>query len=265
MTMTRLWTLLLLSVAVPAAVGNTGAVTVSQTAGMEPTNQSVLSDPPDFKSIKDSAARKQAFIDYLRPSYEVVSARILSQRSQLERLRTQLDNGIELSDEQSDWLEDMGRQYRLDDMTIDQHGIDKLLVRVDILPPELVISQAATESGWGTSRMARKQNNFFGHYCFQKGCGVTPYRRNGHGEVKAFASPTQAVQAYMINVNTHPAYTQMRKIRANMRAEVKPLDAVALANGFHRYSTLGDGYVRKIQGMIRGNERYWQDMDKSVK
>ena len=46
-------------------------------------------------------------------------------------------------------------------------------------------------------------------------------------------------------------------MRANMRAEVKPLDAVALARGFNRYSTLGDGYVRKIQGMIRTNQRYW--------
>ena len=265
MKMTRLWTLLLLSVVVPAAVGNTGAVTVSQTAGMEPTQQSALLDPPDFKSIKDPDARKQAFIDYLRPSYDAVAANILSQRSQLERLRTQLENGIELSDEQSEWLMSMGQQYRLDDITADHQGIDKLLVRVDILPPELVISQAATESGWGTSRMARKQNNFFGHYCFEKGCGVTPYRRNGGGEVKEFATPTQAVQAYMTNVNTHPAYSQMRKLRANMRAEVKPLDAVALAKGFHRYSTLGDGYVRKIQGMIRSNKRYWQEMDKSVK
>ena len=105
--------------------------------------------------------------------------------------------------------------------------------------------------------MARKLNNFFGHYCFEKGCGVTPYRRNGSGEVKSFESPVMAVQAYMRNVNTHPAYGQVRKMRANMRAEVKPLDAVALARGFNRYSTLGDGYVRKIQGMIRTNQRYW--------
>lgn len=62
----------------------------------------------------------------------------------------------------------MGQQYRLDNLPLNEQGIDQLLVRVDILPPELVLSQAATESGWGTSRMARKLNNFFGHYCFEK-------------------------------------------------------------------------------------------------
>ncbi len=258
MKMTRLWTLLLLCAAVPVAVGNTGAVGGDALHSRQSAlATSVAMDPPDFKAIKDPTERKQAFINYLRPSYEVVAANILTQRSKLEKLKAQLAHGIQLSSEQEAWLADMGLQYRLENLPLDVEGIDQLLVRVDILPPELVLSQAATESGWGTSRMARKLNNFFGHYCFEKGCGVTPYRRNGSGEVKAFESPVMAVQAYMRNVNTHPAYGQVRKMRANMRAEVKPLDAVALAGGFNRYSTLGDGYVRKIQGMIRTNQRYW--------
>ena len=258
MKMTRLWTLLLLCAAVPAAVGNTGAVGDNITHSRQSAlATSVAMDPPDFKAIKDPTERKQAFINYLRPSYEVVAANILTQRNKLEKLKAQLAQGIQLSSEQEAWLADMGQQYRLDKLPLNEAGIDQLLVRVDILPPELVLSQAATESGWGTSRMARKLNNFFGHYCFEKGCGVTPYRRNGSGEVKSFESPVMAVQAYMRNVNTHPAYGQVRKMRANMRAEVKPLDAVALAGGFNRYSTLGDGYVRKIQGMIRTNQRYW--------
>lgn len=259
MKMTRLWTLLLFTLAVPAAVGNTGAVTEFQPAGME-LNQSALEadvPPPDFKAIKDPEARKQAFVEYLRPSYDAVAANILGQRARLEQLDKQLQKGIALSDAQQDWLLGVGQQYRLSDMTADHEGISRLLVRVDILPPELVLSQAATESGWGTSRMARKYNNFFGHYCFEQGCGVTPYRRSTGAQAKSFDTPEEAIQAYLRNINTHPAYNQVRTMRANMRAEVKPLDAVALAGGFHRYSSLGNGYVRKIQGMIRTNQRYW--------
>ncbi len=257
MKMTRLWTLLLLCAVIPAAVGNTGVPGPVPQELQRELATSVAMDPPDFKAIKDPVERKQAFVDYLRPSYEMVAANILTQRSKLEKLKLQLNRGIELASEQEEWLENMGQQYRLVDLSLDEKGIDQLLVRVDILPPELVLSQAATESGWGTSRMARKLNNFFGHYCFEKGCGVSPYRRNGSGEVKSFNSPVLAVQAYMRNVNTHPAYKQVRQMRADMRAEVKPLDAVALARGLNRYSTLGDGYVRKIQGMIRTNQRYW--------
>jgi Bax protein len=36
------------------------------------------------------------------------------------------------------------------------------------------------------------------------------------------------------------------------------MDAVVLAKGLRRYSTQGDGYVKRIQGMIRSNKQYWQ-------
>ena len=213
MKMTRLWTLLLLCAVMPAAVGNTGAPGPVPRDVQRELATSVAMDPPDFKAIKDPVERKQAFVNYLRPSYETVAANILTQRSKLEKLKSQLNQGIQLASEQEEWLVNMGQQYRLDNLPLNEQGIDQLLVRVDILPPELVLSQAATESGWGTSRMARKLNNFFGHYCFEKGCGVSPYRRNGSGEVKSFDSPELAVQAYMRNVNTHPAYKQVRQMR----------------------------------------------------
>ena len=258
MKLTRLWTLFLLC----AVIGSVHASNNESASSSLSEEQSVLSssigdDVPDFKAIKDVDARKQAFVDYLRPSYDIVAADILSQRSRLELLKEQLSAGVALTSSQIQWLDNMGEQYRLPDMTADLQGIELLLVRVDILPPELVFSQAATESGWGTSKMARELNNFFGHYCFEKGCGVSPYRRKGSGEVKAFESATVAIQEYMNNVNTHPAYSQVRKMRAGMRAEVKPLDPVVLAKGFRRYSSQGDRYVQKIQGMIKSNKQYW--------
>ena len=38
--------------------------------------------------------------------------------------------------------------------------------------------QAANESAWGTSRFARIGLNFFGQWCYSKGCGMVPKRRN---------------------------------------------------------------------------------------
>ena len=111
MKMTRLWTLLLLCAAVPAAVGNTGAVGDNLTHSRQSAlATSVAMGPPDFKAIKDPTARKQAFINYLRPSYEVVAANILTQRNKLEKHKAQLAQGIQLSSEQEAWLADMGQQ-----------------------------------------------------------------------------------------------------------------------------------------------------------
>ena len=212
---------------------------------------------PDFDAIKDAEQRKRAFVAYLLPSYQQVTSDILSQRKQLEKLQSQLQEGILLSDGQLTWLQGVANQYRqelTDDYSAD---IDRLLVRVDILPPELVLSQAATESGWGTSRLARKSNNYFGHFCQSSGCDVTPYRSNVV-KAKRFSSPEMAVRAYMQNLNSHPAYSKVRELRADMRANEQPMDAVVLAKGLRRYSTMGDGYVKRIQGMIRTNKQYWR-------
>ncbi len=257
----RTWTLLALSVALPLTVSHASSDGLRWKVE-EVQIQTAPVSAPNFKSIKNTQARKQAFVDFLRPSYEQVARGILSQRKQLQQLKQQLEAGILLSDEQQSWLAHLAEQYRLTNISADQQGIERLLVRVDILPPELVLSQAATESGWGTSRSAREANNFFGHFCYNQACGNSPYRSGG-SRMMVFASPTQAVQAYMRNLNTHPAYNKVRQLRADMRAEVKPLDAVVLAKGLTRYSTLGNGYVNKIQGMIRTNKNYWQRPNQS--
>jgi Uncharacterized FlgJ-related protein len=225
---------------------------VKSTSLMAEQEQSV----PDFDAIKDAEQRKRAFVAYLLPSYQQVSSDILTQRKQLEKLQQQLNDGILLSDGQLSWLQDVANQYRQELTDNPSDDIDRLLVRVDILPPELVLSQAAAESGWGTSRLARKSNNYFGHFCQSASCGVTPYRSNVV-RAERFSSPEMAVRAYMQNLNSHPAYSKVRELRADMRANEQPMDAVVLAKGLRSYSTLGDGYVKRIQGMIRANKQYW--------
>ena len=41
-------------------------------------------------------------------------------------------------------------------------SLRELLLRVDVIPPSLVLAQGAIESGWGTSRFARQGNNLYG-------------------------------------------------------------------------------------------------------
>ncbi|MFM9673737.1 glucosaminidase domain-containing protein, partial [Streptomyces galilaeus] len=81
------------------------------------------------------------------------------------------------------------------------------LRRVDIIPKELALMQAANESAWGTSRFARIGLNFFGQWCYSQGCGMIPNRRNSGAahEVAAFKSVRDAVSSYFKNINTHAA------------------------------------------------------------
>jgi Bax protein len=131
-----------------------------------------------------------------------------------------------------------------------------LLRRLDIIPADLALAQAAMESAWGRSRFAREGNNYFGQWCFSKGCGIVPEKRpaGARYEVQRFDSPAESVAGYMRNLNSHPRYTELRLIREKARAESADISGQQLAGGLHGYSAIGDTYIRTLRVLIRANQ-----------
>ena len=60
-----------------------------------------------------------------------------------------------------------------------------LLERVDIIPGSMVATMAAAESGWGTSKLARNNNNLFGMKCVKGRCTNAPGKVKGYSQVNA--------------------------------------------------------------------------------
>lgn len=135
--------------------------------------------------------------------------------------------------------------------------IDTLLYRIDEVPTGLALGQAAYESGYGTSRFATEGNSLFGQWTY-KGDGIKPkeQRRSSKGDhrIKAFEWPFDSVRGYFINLMSHPAYEDFRRLRARMRDEGKPLDSMELANGLVRYSERGQDYVDSLKSMMKHNK-----------
>jgi Bax protein len=132
------------------------------------------------------------------------------------------------------------------------------LIRIDKIPVSLALIQAAKESAWGTSYFARKGNNLFGHWCFEKGCGIVPRSRppGANHEVRSFDDVSDSVSAYLLNLNSHPAYAKLRLARYRMRLAGKKPDARLMAAGLRRYSAVGEKYVETVREMIRGNREF---------
>lgn len=162
-----------------------------------------------------------------------------------------------LSAKERQWIEAMADRYGSDSPLSDPKAWGHLLTRVDIVPYPLVLAQSANESAWGTSRFARKGHNFFGQWCFRKGCGIVPSRRDAGSkhEVAVFKSAQHSVRAYLKNINTGRVYAGLRKIRAEQRAKGEALNASALAGGLTKYSERGAAYVKEIRSMIRTNTK----------
>ena len=118
--------------------------------------------------------------------------------------------------------------------------------------------QAANESGWGASRFAQQGYNFFGLWCFKKGCGFVPKQRNDNAvhEVAKFRDLSHAVMTYTRNLNRHYAYKDLRMIRQNLRQADKPVSAKALAAGLSSYSERGQAYIDELLSMLRVNRKH---------
>jgi Bax protein len=134
--------------------------------------------------------------------------------------------------------------------------LGELLIKIDEVPPSLVVAQAINESGWGRSRFAREANNLFGMWCYTPGCGLVPERRraNDKHEVKRYASIQDSVDEYLRNINRNKAYSELRTLRAEQRQRLQSLSGEYLAQGLRRYSSIGGEYVNRIRGIIRSRQ-----------
>ena len=137
----------------------------------------------------------------------------------------------------------------------DAAAFNTLLRRVDVVPASLAMAQAAIESGWGTSRFASEGNALFGQWTWGDDA-IAPQRVRtelGNYGIRSFKTPFESIAAYMHNLNTHPAYKALRRMRAQARQQQQPLSGKALAAGLEKYSERGEAYVKEIRTLIRVN------------
>lgn len=210
--------------------------------------------PPTKAAPVISVAEKKAnFFAFLHPLIKEANGEVMAQREALLALSKDLDN---LSAKQLSTLKSLSKTYKVDSELALAEQVEQLEIKIQTIPASLVLAQAANESAWGTSRFATEGNNFFGQWCFRKGCGLVPEGRDSgaNHEVAKFKTPLASVKSYIRNLNSFPPYELLRSIRQQARDEGKAVSGIALANGLIDYSQRREEYVKEIQGMIRYNK-----------
>ena len=165
------------------------------------------------------------------------------------------------------WILDLGIHYRLIKVLEGESPVlpegqslkdflSNLLDRVDTIPASLALGQGAYESGYGTSRFALEGNSYFGQWTYD-GKGMSPKKKRaskGNYGVAAYEWPLDSVRSYMLNLNTHRAYSDLRTKRAHLRNQAKAVTGEALAQTLTSYSERGMDYVKSLTGMMRFNQ-----------
>lgn len=217
---------------------------------------------PNFSEFSDVTEKKRAFFAYLQPEIKRQNSIVLKEREMVLALQTQFLQGQKFDTHQQQVFDKLSAKYTFSsdqELSIEK-TLERLVRRVDIIPEALVLVQAANESGWGVSRFAQNGYNFFGLWCFKKGCGFVPSRRNDDAEheVAKFRDLSHAVMTYIRNLNRHYAYKELRDIRAELRQANEPVTAHHLAAGLSSYSERGQEYIEELLSMIRVNRQHME-------
>jgi Bax protein len=215
---------------------------------------------PNFAGFSNVIEKKRAFFAYLQPEIQRQNEIILKEREMVLALQKVMLQQQNFNQHQQEVFNNLIKKYQFTgDKILSLEQTFKMLIRrVDTIPVALVLVQAANESGWGASRFAQEGYNFFGLWCFKKGCGFVPKQRNDNAvhEVAKFRDLSHAVMTYTRNLNRHYAYKDLRMIRQNLRQADKPVSAKALAAGLSSYSERGQAYIDELLSMLRVNRKH---------
>ncbi|MCR9213938.1 MAG: glucosaminidase domain-containing protein [Proteobacteria bacterium] len=199
--------------------------------------------------------KKRTFFRVGIPLVFLANQQIAEERARLLALREKHPGPGPVPPPDADWIREKSAEYSLPPAPVDGRLMDVLADHMDIVPPSLVVAQMADESGWGTSRFAAEGNALFGQWTYHGGL-MPKDQRNGKGDyrIKAFKSPLQSVQAYMLNLNSGKPYAGFREERKKLRAAEEELTGLKLVATLINYSERHEAYVRDIENLIRHNK-----------
>ncbi len=198
--------------------------------------------PHDLPHAVDSQERKGIFVRSVLPHLLHVNEHLLETRQRILRIAGRVEAG-DLTEDDRNFVSAVLTEFRLE-----RWSLPELLKRVDIVPPSLALAQAAEESGWGTSNLARDGNALFGMVMWVRGADGRQVRRQ-----RPYADLAEGVASYVRNLNTHFAYAGFRDQRARLRLSGRPISGPALMAALGRYSERGQDYVRSVHSLLAYN------------
>lgn len=190
--------------------------------------------------------KTEIFISLIAPEAIRVNNDILAERAALSRLIAKKGAARSLTSREKWWLNILIKKYG-GTLT----NLNELLTRVDIVPNSLILAQAITESGWGTSRFAKQGNGLYGQHLARSSNGAHIKSLSGGVKVASFESVFLATRSYVNNLNSHRAYQELRDIRRDARKDGVLPNGAKMAEGLLLYSEIGDRYVRDLQFLIK--------------
>ncbi len=184
--------------------------------------------PYDFSSIKSETEQRRFFIMILLPLSLKLNQDILSERDVVLYLNYKFQNE-KLDDVDLKMIDDFALKYDVFTREKGQKRVQliltELLLRIDVIPPSIMIAAAALNTNWGNAKFLPKSNALYRELVWYSDEGLVPEDETEETDyrIKIYPSLYQAMQAFALRLNSSVDFPEFRYLRAYLRAAKQPI------------------------------------------
>ena len=183
--------------------------------------------PNDFEKIEDLDKRNNLFFMITIPLALRVNESILAEREEILKIREEFKENDELTEKQTKFIEEKAVKYDIFTRVKGYRRLDYLLnelvLKVDAIPPSVLVASAAIDTEFGSSNAALKANNLFKQLVwYGEEKGLKPETKTDEQyEIKIFQSLYDSMLAQALKINSGVDFYSTRHLREELRFREK--------------------------------------------
>ena len=191
--------------------------------------------PKDFTEISNETERTSLFIKILAPLALKTNEEIMSERQTVINIQNKFKKNKNLQKKEIKIIEDLANKYdvfsRLKQSDRIRYLLDELLIRVDIVPPSILITAAALETNWGSSRIVKEGNSLYKtlNWYTTEGLKPTGEKNDNTYRIKTYPDIYSSMKEFALTINTDIDFKDFRNLRKSQRRIYPILTGTMLA------------------------------------
>ena len=185
--------------------------------------------PIDFNSLSNETERNALFIKILAQLAIRTNDEILDKRLNILALADSSENGKKLTPKQMAFIEEKAAKY---DVFTHHKGhlrysymLDELQHKIHVIPPSILITAAALETNWGTSRIVKEGNSLYKILNWYSDEGLKPLgeKEDDTYRIKTYPDILSSMQEFALKLNSELKYANFRGFRHQILGRRTPL------------------------------------------
>lgn len=185
--------------------------------------------PTDFDKLPASDERNELFIRIVTPLALKLNQEIMAEREQMLELEKRYLAQKNLTKEEEQALEALAKKYDVFTRLKGEERIklyfNQLKIKINQVYPSFLISIAAVETDWGSSRIVKEANSLYKELVWHTPEGLTPQGENEDHtyKIRIFPNLYESMKSYALKFNSNISYEHARFLRdLRYRSEMVP-------------------------------------------